>query len=204
MIKAIIFDMDGVLIDARDWHFEALNQALAPFGFCISREDHLKTYDGLPTSKKLEMLTKNEELPMRLHKIISTIKQDRTLRIAAQKCFPNMHHLILIQKLKRDGYKLAVYTNSIRQTTTFMLTHSHLIDFFDVVLTNEDVKKPKPSPDGYVDAVARLGLTSDEVLVIEDGEYGAQAAKLAGCRVLKINSPKELNFEKVLEMLRNE
>ena len=55
-IKAIIFDMDGVLIEAKDWHYEALNRALSLFGMEISRYDHLVTYDGLPTTKKLEML----------------------------------------------------------------------------------------------------------------------------------------------------
>ena len=53
-IKAVLFDMDGVLIDARDWHYEALNKALAIFGMEINRYDHLVTYDGLPTKKKLE------------------------------------------------------------------------------------------------------------------------------------------------------
>ena len=55
-IKAVIFDMDGVLIDAKDWHYEALNMALRTFGLEISRHDHLTTYDGLSTKHKLEML----------------------------------------------------------------------------------------------------------------------------------------------------
>ena len=66
-IKAIIFDMDGVLIDAKDWHYEALNRALKLFGYNISRYDHLVTFDGLPTRKKLEMLTREHGLPPSLH-----------------------------------------------------------------------------------------------------------------------------------------
>lgn len=54
MIKAVLFDMDGVLIDAKDWHYEALNKALGLFGLGISRYDHLHTFDGLPTNVKLE------------------------------------------------------------------------------------------------------------------------------------------------------
>ena len=56
-IKAVLFDMDGVLIDAKEWHYEALNRALALFGMPISRFEHLTTFDGLPTRKKLEMLS---------------------------------------------------------------------------------------------------------------------------------------------------
>ncbi|WP_185022353.1 HAD hydrolase-like protein, partial [Pseudomonas fluorescens] len=57
MIKAVIFDMDGVLIEAKDWHYDALNKALNLFGYNISRHDHLTSYDGLPTAHKLEMLS---------------------------------------------------------------------------------------------------------------------------------------------------
>ena len=72
MIKAVIFDMDGVLIEAKDWHFNALNKALSLFGYEISRFEHLTTYDGLPTSRKLEMLTIEHGLPKELHEFIKT------------------------------------------------------------------------------------------------------------------------------------
>ena len=62
MIKAVIFDMDGVLIDAKEWHYEALNNALKLFGYKISRHDHLVTFDGLPTRAKLQMMTEQEML----------------------------------------------------------------------------------------------------------------------------------------------
>ena len=67
MIKAVVFDMDGVLIDAREWHYVALNRALALFGMEISRADHLTTFDGLPTRRKLEILSTTENLPRELH-----------------------------------------------------------------------------------------------------------------------------------------
>ena len=73
-IQAIIFDMDGVLIDARDWHYEALNRALKIFGFEISRQDHLEHFDGLPTKAKLNLLSQDRGLPLRLH---SFINEDR-------------------------------------------------------------------------------------------------------------------------------
>ena len=74
MIRGVVFDMDGVLIDAREWHFEALNDALRMFGFEISLENHLTTFDGLPTKRKLDLLTENCGLPKRLHSIINNIK----------------------------------------------------------------------------------------------------------------------------------
>ncbi len=62
-IKLILFDLDGVLVEAQDWHYEALNRALELFGMPISRYDHLSTYNGLPTRKKLEMLSVEKGLP---------------------------------------------------------------------------------------------------------------------------------------------
>ena len=87
-IKAVIFDMDGVLIDAKEWHYEALNKALRLFGFEISRYDHLVTFDGLPTAKKLEMMTVERGLPKSLHQLINDMKQIYTMEYVYMKCKP--------------------------------------------------------------------------------------------------------------------
>lgn len=97
-IKAIIFDMDGVLIEAKDWHYEALNGALELFGMSISRYDHLVTYDGLPTKKKLEMLSLERGLPKGLHKFINDMKQQYTMEIVHAKCKPVFHHQYALSK----------------------------------------------------------------------------------------------------------
>ena len=104
MTKTVLFDMDGVLIDATEWHYEALNESLEIFGFSIPRDEHLNRFNGMTTRSKLEILSEEKNLPRGLHDIISDIKQDRTLRIAARMCFPNASHLILLSSLKeRNG-----------------------------------------------------------------------------------------------------
>ena len=145
-IKAVIFDMDGVLVDAKEWHYEALNRALGLFGFEISRYDHLVTYDGLPTRLKLEMLTKERGLPEKLHTFINKIKQKYTMEITQAKCKPFFQHEYALSKLSSMGYKLALASNSIRNSVEVMLTKSKLIDFMDLYVSNEDVKNPKPAP----------------------------------------------------------
>ena len=197
--KGIIFDMDGVLIDAREWHYEALNAALEPFGYAIPIMEHENRFDGLPTTKKLEILSREQSLPVALHEIISRTKQDRTLRIAAAKCFPNPSHLVLLSRLKSCGIPMSVYTNSIRQTSSFMLTHANIIGEFDFVLTNEDVVSPKPSPEGYLKLANMMNLEPSKILVVEDGDYGVEAATKAGCGILRINSPKELCVELIAD-----
>ena len=83
MVKAVLFDMDGVLIDAKDWHYEALNRALGLFGIEISRYDHLHTFDGLPTKVKLEMLSEQYYLPRQLHEFVNQMKQLYTTQMAS-------------------------------------------------------------------------------------------------------------------------
>lgn len=201
MNKAIVFDMDGVLIDARDWHYEALNQALANFGLEISYEDHLERFNGLSTMQKLHKLSHEFLLPTELHSVISNTKQNRTLRIAAEKCFPMTQHLILLELLKVKGFKIGVYTNSVRETALAMLEYAGLLEKIDELVTNQDVKSPKPDPEGYLLVCQRLGVRAEDTYVIEDGEYGITAAKLAGCRVVRVESPSDVSISLLADLL---
>ena len=200
MIDTVLFDMDGVLIDATEWHYDALNEALEIFGFEIGREEHLARFNGMTTRKKLEILSLEQGLPRELHEIISEVKQDRTLRIAARKCFPTAAHLILLSTLKNQGMKVGVVTNSIRMTTEFMLQYSGVAKFLDVLVTNEDVENPKPAPDGYLLAMKKLGSNPANTVVVEDGMHGIQAAKAAGARVVEVRDPGDVSLE-ILERI---
>lgn len=199
--RAVLFDMDGVLIDAREWHYEALNGALNLFGMEISRDEHLSRFDGLSTKQKLNILSEDGSLPPELHKTIEAVKQDRTLRIAAQKCFPEVSHQILLSRLKHSGFKVGLVTNSIRRSTEFMLQYAGLINFMDVVITNEDVEQGKPSPEGYKLAMTKLGVLPSETLVVEDGDYGIMAANEAGAEVIKVIDPSDVSIELLLSRL---
>ena len=201
MIKSVIFDMDGVLIDAREWHFEALNSALEPFGLEITRNDHDARFNGMTTKSKLDILTSEKGLPKDLHRVISAVKQDRTLRIAAAKCYPNIQHIILIQRLKSLGIKVGLYTNSIRQTTEYMLRHAQLLELFDSIITNEDVKHPKPDPEGYLKSCSQLEHLPKNTLVVEDGDYGVISAEKAGCKVFRVLEPKDVSIENLSKFL---
>lgn len=196
-IKAVIFDMDGVLIDARDWHYEALNKALGLFGMAISRFDHLVTYDGLPTKEKLKMLTMEKGFPEGLHGFINDLKQQYTIEEVILKCRPVFHHQYALSRLKSEGYKLVVCSNSIKDTITHMLTKAGIIDYFDFYLSNQDVKKGKPDPEMYHTAIARLGLKPEECLVVEDNENGIRAALASGAHLLKVTGVNDVHYQSV-------
>lgn len=202
-LKAVLFDMDGVLIDARDWHFHALNDALKPFGYSISKEDHENRFNGLSTNSKLNILSEEFGFPRALHDGVNQIKQDRTLRLAGQYCYPRVDHLILLSWLKSKGYATGVVTNSIKNTAQIMLGLAQLTPLIDILITNQDVSNQKPNAEPYILACKKLGVEPFEVLVIEDGDYGIRSATSAGCHVLKVESPEEVNLENLLRYLPN-
>ena len=201
-IKAIIFDMDGVLIDAKDWHYEALNKALSQFGMEISRYDHLVTYDGLPTTKKLEMLSMERGLPRGLHKFINEIKQQYTLEITHSKCKPVFNHEYSISKLKNEGYKLAVCSNSVRNSMEVMLEKAQLKKYLSFFISNEEVKNPKPDPEIYISAIDRLQLKPEQCLVLEDNEKGIKAAIASGAHLLKVDSVDDVTYQNIKNRIK--
>lgn len=196
-IKAVMFDMDGVLIDAKDWHYEALNKALILFGFQINRYDHLVTFDGLPTKKKLEMLSLEKGLPRALHGFINDLKQDFTMEIIHQKCKPVFYHQYALSKLRNEGYKLCVCSNSVRNSIDVMMKKSALIQYLEFFLSNQDVKQGKPNPEMYLKAIKMLGLKPEECLIVEDNENGIKAAVASGAYVLQVNTVEDVTYQNI-------
>lgn len=193
-IKAILFDMDGVLIDAKEWHYESLNKALALFGAEISRYDHLVTFDGLPTRKKLEMLSLEGGFPMGLHSFVNELKQQYTMEIVYAKCKPVFHHQYALSKLKGEGYRMAVCSNSVKNSIEVMMKKSNLIQYLEFFLSNQDVVKGKPDPEIYTKAIERMGLQPDEVLIVEDNDNGIKAALASGAHLLKVETTDDVHY----------
>lgn len=173
-IEAVLFDLDGVLVDACDWHFHALNESLMEIaGFRISRKDHVEKFNGLPTAVKLKMLQLEPAIALR----VEELKQKKTLEIIERDAKPMLEKIKLHSYLKNQGIKIACVTNSICKTATAMLQKTGQIDFIDLLVSNEDVAKNKPSPDCYNLAVAKFGVSPSFCICVEDSPKGIQAAR---------------------------
>ena len=196
-IRAVLFDLDGVLVDATEWHYEALNRALALFGFSISRYEHLSTYNGLPTHKKLEMLSIEKGLPMALHGLINKVKQVYTREEILTRCQPVFDKEYMLSRLKREGYRLAVCSNSIRDSLELMIRQSGLNDYFEFLISNEDVKHAKPDPEIYQNAIARLGYTPQEIVIVEDAPHGVESARRSGGNVCQVAGFGEVDYFRI-------
>ncbi len=200
MIKAIIFDLDGVLVDATEWHYEALNKALAIFGFTIKREDHLNLYNGLPTTEKLKIMSQNNHLPVGLHEVIKKLKRKYTDEIIKNQCHPDHGKQLLLNRLKNEGYKLVCCSNAQRYSVDNMLKFSQLYDYFDLIIGNDEGYAPKPSPDIYLAAFQKLGVEPSESIIIEDAPHGIEAAKASGAQVIAVRGYNDVNLSLFLNL----
>lgn len=199
MIKAILFDLDGVLISStKELHFSALNSALSEYSpkYVISPSEQLKTYEGLSTKKKLEFLNLYKGLPKEWNTRIEYRKQELTEKLLAEiRCDRRIRKVIC--NLRGRGLKVGLCTNSIQKTTNILLEKLHCQDVFDVVLTNEHVQQPKPNPEIYISAIRTLKLRPSEVLILEDSPNGITAAMNSGAEIMIIKSPSDVNLTKV-------
>jgi len=196
-IRAIVFDMDGVLIDAKEWHYEAFNRALGLFGYAISRFEHTTRYDGLPTRDKYQLLSQQRGFPRGLHRIVNRMKQLYTWEIAAQKCAPHPGHLRTLVRLKQEGFLLGLASNSIRQTVDVLMQKSCLDQLLSFTISNEDVRFAKPDPEIYLKAMELAGVQPDEMLVLEDNPHGIAAAQGSGAHVLRVETVEDVNYANI-------
>ena len=203
MIKCVLFDLDGVLVDACEWHYEALNLALQEIaGIHINRDEHVTTFNGLPTKTKLNILTDQGRLSVDDHDDVWNRKQDVTEEVIRKNCLQgegvDNSKVRLFQGLKEAGIKTGCVTNSIRRTATLMLESTGQInEGLEIIITNEDVKTPKPDPEGYIKAISHFGLDPTEVLIVEDSDKGFQAASATGAHVMRVANATEVTLETV-------
>ena len=198
MIKLVLFDLDGVLIDAKEIHFKALNAALGEYA--ISEEEHRNFYDGRKTKEKLTLLSERKNLPTDLHDKIFDKKQRLTMELMNElKPIEEIKHLF--QELEAKNYKIGVCTNSIRRTVLTALAKTNLIEHCSVILSNEDVQNSKPHPEIYWKAMSMMKCLPEETLIIEDSPPGLLAAERSRARYIRVDNPYDVTRNKIMSNL---
>ncbi len=202
MIKLIVFDLDGVLVDAREIHYEALNAALADIDhkYVIGRQEHLSMYDGLSTTKKLNMLTKFKNLPEKCHDTIWRLKQQKTLDII-DSFQVDTRICNILKKLKNEGYTIACATNSIRKTAKLQLLRKGFFEHIDFLYSNQDVNKPKPSAEIYMRCMLRADVDPNETIIIEDSHHGRKAAINSGGHLCAVKNSSDVTYDKIKNLI---
>ena len=200
MNNLIIWDLDGVLIDSRDLHYHSLNSALANIGeqYVISREEHLSIYDGLNTTRKLDMLTERKGLPKSAHNKVWQDKQTATFDLIRN--FPVDDRAVEVFKaIKRHGWKIAVASNSIRETVKLALMAIGVIEYVDFWVSNEDVRRAKPYPEMYWQCMTALNVLPKNTIIVEDSHIGRQGALDSGAHLLPVENAWDWDQAKIFE-----
>lgn len=200
--KLVIFDLDGVLIESRELHYEALNAALSRVDdkFVITREEHLSLYDGLNTTKKLEMLSEKKGLDRKYFNQIWQDKQTATFNLIRQ--FPKNNRLRqMFAKLSIGGIKIAIASNSIRETVKLALLSIGVMEYVDYYVSNEDVKRTKPYPEMYWQCMTALDVLPKNTVIIEDSHIGRQGALDSGAHLVPVKDSHDLTMEKIDETI---
>jgi len=203
-VELTVFDLDGVLIDSKELHFEALNEALRTIGpeFEISHREHSTKYDGLSTRKKLELLHSDKGLPLREFERVWNIKQDVTVRMLGE--IPQDEELVsFMEYLQNKGIKLAVASNSVRKTIEIVLRNLGILDYFSLILSNEDVKSSKPHPEIYWKTMMHFEAVPDKTVIFEDSYVGRLAAQRSGARLIPIDNRLDLTWKKIRQVEGN-
>ena len=202
MNKLIIFDLDGVLIESRELHYNALNAALEKVDkqYIISRDEHLSIYDGLNTTRKLELLAERKGLSRQLFNQIWQDKQTATFDLIRQ--FPKDEKLIkLFSSIKNQGIKIAVASNSIRETVKLSLLSIGVLEYVDYFISNEDVKRTKPFPEMYWKCMTALNCLPKNTVIFEDSHIGRQGALDSGAHLLPVKDSFDLTEDKINEAI---
>jgi HAD superfamily hydrolase (TIGR01509 family) len=198
MINLIIFDLDGVLIESKDWHYFALNDALTKVNprYIISYDEHLSKYDGLNTTKKLELLSVDKGLEKIYFNQIWQDKQTATFDII-RKIIPDEKLINIFSSLKKKNIKIAVASNSIRATVQLSLLKLGILEYVDYFVSNQDVSKSKPFPEMYWKCMTALDEIPNDTIIIEDSHIGRKAALDSGANLLAVENPDDLTLTKI-------
>ncbi len=204
-IKTILYDLDGVLVDACDWHYEAFNMALLSAAGCqILRAEHESTFNGLPTKQKLDILESQGRIKRDDFEKIWKLKQEFTLEVIKKNVTMDHEKIKLHTTTREMGIVSACVTNSISESAHLMLEGTGQLQFMDFVIGSDNVKNPKPSSEPYVRAMIRLSSPPDETLIVEDSDKGFAAAIGTGSTVMRVQNAVQVTLENIMTILTRE
>ncbi len=192
MVKAVIFDMDGVLVDSQPIHYKADMIALEKLGVSVSLEQ-LQKYTGTSNPNRFARFKKDFGIAQSVEEI--TVLQESIIfdLIAKNDLQPIKGVKQLLDNLKLHSLNLAVASSSSHKFIDAVLTKINIKDYFDIIVSGEDLKNSKPAPDIFLATANKLNITPADCIVIEDSENGVLAAIAANMKCIGYINPNSGN-----------
>lgn len=203
-IKSVLFDLDGVLVDTCDLHFEALNQALlliAGRKAILTREEHESTFNALPTTTKLKLLVSQGRISIEDCEDVNILKQKITREMIPTLLDVDPVKVDMFKRIEKAKIRTACVTNCSTETALMMLGNTGQLSYLEFLVSNETVSNAKPSSEGYVQAMVRLRSEPRHTLIVEDSPKGLIAARNTGATVLEAHSCSSVNWDFIKDHL---
>ena len=189
MIKAVIFDMDGVIIDSEPVHMKLENETYKKLGIEVTGDEH-HSFVGATSHYMWEALKNKYKLNQTLEELIEYDRSTYFKYLNSDECEITLIDGVkeLIKDFHENGIKLAIASSSPLNVIEAIAKKFQIEEYFDVFVTGDDVKRSKPEPDIFIFASEKLGVSPENCIVIEDSHNGVLAAKKAGMKCVGINS----------------
>jgi beta-phosphoglucomutase family hydrolase len=187
MIKAVIFDLDGVIAETEHIHIQAEKQAMLKYGVKVS-EDELHQYTGTTTKQMFTELIRKYKLNTNFDKIFKE-KEEILFRLLEKDVRPTKGVIELLHKLKQMKLKLGIASSAHKRLIDYVLEKFEIRQLFDSVISAEDITHGKPNPEIFLMCAKTLNANPVECLVVEDAKLGVEAAKTAGMKCLGYRNP---------------
>lgn len=181
---ALIFDCDGTLVDTMPAHYEAWIETLSRYEIAFS-EDQFYAWGGWPTRKVAETLLRQSGVSLDPAQL--ALEKERAFERKMHRVRP-IEPVLEVARTYRGRCPLAIATGGVRHVVEPLLRRLALLDWFQTIVTSEDVHRHKPEPDVYLEAARRLGVRPEACLVYEDTDLGLEAARRAGMSCIDVRT----------------
>ncbi|MGH4051566.1 MAG: HAD family hydrolase [Clostridium sp.] len=189
MLKAVIFDMDGVIIDSEPTHMKLENETYKELGIKVTQDEH-HSFVGATSNYMWETLKNKYKLNQTLDELIEYDRSKYFKYLNSDECEITLIDGVkdLIKDFHENGLKLAIASSSPLDVIMAIAKKFQVEEYFEVFVTGDYVQRSKPEPDIFLFALKKLGVSADNCIVIEDSHNGVRAAKKAGMKCVGINS----------------
>lgn len=190
MLKAVVFDMDGLMIDTETFNYQYFGGFYKERGYQLSRDDYYTCFTGRPIHMALDMVKEVSHLEHTYDDFFSYLEAHQQERInAIVPLKPGLEELL--KYLKENNYKIAMATSSGLDRVYQLFRTYDVLSYFDAIVCGPDVKNGKPAPDIFLKACEKLSVNPSDALVLEDSEAGIEAGYRAACQVICVPDLKE-------------